>query len=155
MRIRKRQRPAGRNAGAGAPAGQRGFTLIEVVISMGIMTVVSLGALSLFTYAIHYNGGGNTRAIAVGLAQQRMEQLRSGAFTDTSLAATTPSGTSSTVTYEGNTFLVVTTIQVDATTGVKTVTIKVTPYGGNDLLTKSSVTISILRAPSATGPYMG
>src|SRR5437762_968764 len=53
-----------------------GFTLIETSIAMVIMMVAGLGVISLFTYSIGYNSGGNDRAVAISIAQQQIEQLR-------------------------------------------------------------------------------
>src|SRR5919106_1721848 len=70
-----------------------GFTLIETTIAILILMVTGLGLASLFTYSINYNSGGNDRAIAVSIAQQQLEQLRSVSFTDASLNTTGTSGT--------------------------------------------------------------
>jgi type II secretory pathway pseudopilin PulG len=68
-----------------AVANERGFTLIETTIAMMIMMVAGLGVVSLFTYSISYNSGGNDRAVAISIAQQQIEQLRSVQFTDSIL----------------------------------------------------------------------
>ena len=46
-----------------------GFTLIETSIAMVIMMVAGLGVISLFTYSIGYNSGGNDRAVAISIAE--------------------------------------------------------------------------------------
>jgi len=61
---------------------ERGFTLIETSIAMVILMVAGLGVASLFTYSIRYNSGGEDRALALSIAQQHIEQLRSVAYTD-------------------------------------------------------------------------
>src|SRR5438477_7412302 len=61
---------------------ERGFTLIETSIALVIMMVAGLGVVSLFVYSIGYNSGGTDRAIAISVAQQQIEQLRSVPFTD-------------------------------------------------------------------------
>lgn len=53
-----------------------GFTLIEVVVSLLIMMIAALGAVSLFSFAVTYNRGASDRARAFAVAQQRMEVLR-------------------------------------------------------------------------------
>src|SRR6267143_1266113 len=68
-----------------ATATERGFTLIETSIAMVIMMVAGLGVVSLFTYSIGYNSGVNDRAVAISIAQQQIEQLRSVQFTDSIL----------------------------------------------------------------------
>ncbi|HKP71986.1 MAG TPA: prepilin-type N-terminal cleavage/methylation domain-containing protein [Pyrinomonadaceae bacterium] len=60
----------------------KGFTLIETCIAMVVMMVVGLGATSLFLYAIRNNSGGTDRALALALAQERLEDLRSVEFDD-------------------------------------------------------------------------
>ena len=56
---------------------QNGFTLIETTVAMLVMMVVGLGATSLFLYSVRYNSGASQRSIAMALAQQRLETLRS------------------------------------------------------------------------------
>jgi prepilin-type N-terminal cleavage/methylation domain-containing protein len=68
-----------------AAAPERGFTLIETSIAMVIMMVAGLGVASLFVYSISNNSGGNDRAVAISIAQQQVEQLRSVGFTDSIL----------------------------------------------------------------------
>jgi Tfp pilus assembly protein PilV len=60
---------------------------------MVILMIAALGVASLFTYAIGYNSGGNDRAVAISIAQQQLEQLRSVPFTDSLLNTTAASGT--------------------------------------------------------------
>ena len=116
-----------------APTPERGFTLIETSIAMVIMMVAGLGVVSLFVYSISNNSGGNDRAVAISIAQQQVEQLRSVGFTDSILnvsAATvlTPYTVSNGRTYRvtktvtgsnndnsGNPTLKTITIQVDPT----------------------------------------
>ncbi len=57
-----------------AVANEHGFTLIETAVAMMIMMIAGLGVLSLFTYSIDYNSGGNDRAVAISIAQQQIEQ---------------------------------------------------------------------------------
>lgn len=73
---------------------ERGFTLIEVSISLVVMMVVGLGTASLFFYSITNNTSAADRELSMAVAQTRMEALRNVAFTDASLAAgTTTTGT--------------------------------------------------------------
>jgi prepilin-type N-terminal cleavage/methylation domain-containing protein len=60
-----------------APLGQRGVTLIEVIIAMLILTVVLLG---MGTFAVNFTRGvarSDARTIAVNLASQRISEIRS------------------------------------------------------------------------------
>lgn len=60
---------------------ERGFSLVEVTISMIILMIVLLGVFVTFTYAINYNAGNNSRAQALAVLQQQVEQMRSAKFT--------------------------------------------------------------------------
>lgn len=105
---------------------QAGFTLLETAIAMVLMAIVGLGVAGLFAYAAKSTTHAADRGMATAVAQQRMEQLRSASFSDTSLAATVSAGTTTTVTRLGREFAVNTVI-VDSTTTMKTITVKVTP----------------------------
>lgn len=61
--------------------GDRGFSLIEVIIAMLILLVALLGVFLTFTYAINYNAGNNARAQALTVLQQQVEVMRSAKFT--------------------------------------------------------------------------
>ena len=54
-----------------------GFSLVEVVVSMGILTVVSLGVAQLFAASTKVNLIARGQTSTVALAQQKLEQLRS------------------------------------------------------------------------------
>lgn len=56
---------------------QRGFSLVEVVISLGILTGVSLGVAQLFAASTNANRVARTRTSTTAMAEQKMEQLRS------------------------------------------------------------------------------
>ena len=58
----------------------RGFSLIEVVISMGLLTAVSLGVAQLFALSATANRIGRTQTSATALAEQKMEQIRALTF---------------------------------------------------------------------------
>ena len=167
MRSQKHSSQAAK-AEVAQPDRERGFSLIEIMVAIPIMAVVSLGTLSLFTYAMRYNAGGNSRALAIGVAQQQLEQLRSVAYSDSSLTAT--ADTKRTVVAEKHEFTVDTTItdlkedssQPTVVTG-KQITINVTPLGGYDptkatpssaeQTTRASFSVTGLRAPADTGSY--
>jgi Tfp pilus assembly protein PilV len=139
-----------------------GFTLIETVIAMLVMTVVGLGVASAFFYALSNTGNAADREMAMAVAQQRLEQLRSVAFTDATLNATSASGVGSTVTSAGRTYSL-TTIVTDANvvTGqatLKSLTVKVFPQASSQswtTLTTSlfgSVTLMTERSAQVLGP---
>jgi prepilin-type N-terminal cleavage/methylation domain-containing protein len=130
---------------------QRGFTLVETSIAMVIMMIAALASVSLFAYSIKFNSGASDRELAMAVAQQQMEQLRSVSFSDSSLAATT--GTTSTVTNAGRQYTVFKKIAdgnvVSGTATIKTITIQVTPVS----TTLGAVSLRTQRSTLLKGPY--
>lgn len=55
----------------------RGFSLVEVVIAMGLLTVVSLGVAQLFAASTYANLVAHGQTSTVAMASQKMEQIRS------------------------------------------------------------------------------
>ena len=135
--------------------GQRGFTLIETSISMVVMMVAGLAVSSLFAFSLQNNVGGGDRALAMGVAQQQLEQLRSVNFEDISLNAGT---TNATVTTGDRSYSVVKTITDETNDDLslkqlKTITITVTPTEGTPAWTRSSVVLVSFRSTLAAGGY--
>ena len=60
--------------------GQDGFSLVEVIAALIIFLIVLLGLVTVFTYAVNYNSGNNSRAQALAVLQQEVELLRSAKF---------------------------------------------------------------------------
>ena len=113
-------------------AAERGFTLVETSIAMVIMMVAGLGVASLFVYSISNNSGGNDRAVAISIAQQHIEQLRSVRFTDSILnvsAATvlTPDTVSNGRTYQVTRTVTGSNNDDSGNPTLKTITIRVDP----------------------------
>jgi len=54
-----------------------GFTLIEVIISMGLLAAVSLGIAQLFAASTRANLAARTRTSTTTMAEQKIEQIRS------------------------------------------------------------------------------
>lgn len=54
-----------------------GFTLVEVIIAMGILTAVSLSVAQLFATSTRANLAARTRTSTTAMAEQKIEQLRS------------------------------------------------------------------------------
>ncbi|HVG36044.1 MAG TPA: prepilin-type N-terminal cleavage/methylation domain-containing protein [Pyrinomonadaceae bacterium] len=140
----------------GKPARtDRGFTLIETVVSLVIMMIVGLGAASLFMYAVRNNSGAADRAVAIAIAQQRMERLRNVTFTDASLNAGT---TNTTVTSAGRGYRVQTTICATVACGgsatLKRITVQVTPTSAGSVWASNSVTIISLRSTPTAGTFV-
>jgi Tfp pilus assembly protein PilV len=135
---------------------QSGFTLIEASIALLVMMVVGLAVASLFVYAVNYNSGATDRAMALALAQQRIEVLRSRSFSHADLSAT--AGTTETVEVpfdDGNTrSYTVTKIVVNDTTTMKTITIQVAPLGANAAWASTAVSLMTRRTSYQTGDYI-
>lgn len=55
----------------------RGFTLVEVVIAIGLLTMVSLGVAQLFAASTRANLSARTGTSTTTMAEQKMEQIRS------------------------------------------------------------------------------
>lgn len=123
---------AGRAAGARAGRrGQRGFTIMETTVSMLILMVVGLGAASLFLFAVNNNTSSAERAMAVALAQKRMEWIRNLPWddpnsTDDFLGLPTNAWQNQQVTIDSRQFSVQTLISPDADTQMRTITVRVT-----------------------------
>jgi prepilin-type N-terminal cleavage/methylation domain-containing protein len=61
-------------------SNSRGFSLIEVVISMGLLTVVSLGVAQLFAASTKANRVARGQTSTTAMAEQKLEQLRALTF---------------------------------------------------------------------------
>jgi Tfp pilus assembly protein PilV len=134
---------------------QRGFTLVETCISMVVMMVAGLAVSSLFVFSLQNNVGGGDRALAMGVAQQQLERLRSVAYEDTTLDV---GSTTTTVTTGERSYSVVKTIALETNDDnssklLKRITLVVTPTEGAPVWTRSSVTLVSLRSSLASGTY--
>ena len=58
-------------------SNQGGFSLVEVIVSMAILTTVSLGVAQLFAASTNANRVAHDRTTTMVMAEQKMEQLRS------------------------------------------------------------------------------
>lgn len=61
----------------GFSSSSRGFSLVEVTVALGLLTVVSLGVAQLFAVSTRANLVAKGRTSSTALAEQKMEQLRS------------------------------------------------------------------------------
>jgi uncharacterized protein (TIGR02598 family) len=57
----------------------RGFTLVEAVVSIGILTTALIVLSQLVATSVHANAGARYRTLATIIAQQKIEHLRSEA----------------------------------------------------------------------------
>jgi Tfp pilus assembly protein PilV len=135
--------------------GERGFTLVETSISMVVMMIAGLAVSSLFVFSLQNNVGGGDRALAMAVAQQQLEQIRSVSYDDATLNAGT---TTSTVTTGARDYSVAKTIALEtnddnSSKQLKRITFVVTPIDGGPAWTRSSVTLVTLRSSLASGNY--
>jgi len=134
---------------------ERGFTLIETSISMVVMMFAGLAISSIFVFSMQNNVGGADRALAMGVAQQQLEQLRSVTYEDTTLDVGT---TTTTVSSGARGYTVVKTIALEtnddnSSKQLKKITLVVTPTDGAPAWTRSSVTLVSFRSSLASGSY--
>ncbi|MDQ3806002.1 MAG: hypothetical protein M3416_19500 [Acidobacteriota bacterium] len=80
MRLQRRQDERREARPVRRAADEGGFTLIETAISLGVMMIAALGMAALFVHSINNNSGAGDRALAMAVAQQRVERLRSVEF---------------------------------------------------------------------------
>ena len=155
-----------------AVAGQQGFTLLEAAISLVVLMVIGLGIASLFTYAVSANVRADDRELAMAVAQQRMEWLRTIPFTtqtrgvafsypDGGLQATAEESVMETITSAGRSYTVVTVIEDlsfvpegdpdEGAPTVKRMEVSVTPAGAGTAF--ETVTITTQRSTQVVGVY--
>jgi prepilin-type N-terminal cleavage/methylation domain-containing protein len=139
-----------------AQRGQRGFTLVEMSIAMVVMMVAALGCSSLFVFSMQNNVGGNDRALAMGVAQQQMEEIRSVDFDDATLTA----GTVTSTVRSGERDYTVQRVVADELNAdnspkqLRRITITVTPQFGGPNWTRTPVVLVTLRSTLSKGSYV-
>lgn len=57
-------------------SNSRGFSLVEVLVSMGLLTAVSLGVAQLFALSTRANVVAKSQTSTTAMAEQKLEQLR-------------------------------------------------------------------------------
>lgn len=77
---------------------ERGFTLIEVVTAMTLIVIALIPIMLMFNTGVRSTDKASYHSVALGLAQERIEQLRDTAYND--LASVTDSS----ITISGATF---------------------------------------------------
>jgi Tfp pilus assembly protein PilV len=135
--------------------GERGFTIIETTIASVVMMVGALAMSSLFVFSTQNNVGGSDRALAMAVAQQQLEQLRSVTFEDASLTATT---TNSTVRSSGRDYTVQRVIADETNANgsarnLKRITVTVTPMGTGQNWTRTPVVLVTFRSALTAGTF--
>ena len=135
--------------------GQQGFTLMETCIAMVVMLVGALGVASLFVFSTQNNVGGAERALAMAVAQQQLEQLRSVTYEDVTLNVGT---STSTVRSANRNYTVERTVAQETNSNgsskeLKRITIRVTPQAGGPNWLSTPVVLVSLRSTLNAGPY--
>lgn len=135
--------------------GQQGFTLMETSIAMVVMMVGALAIASLFVFSTQNNVGGSERALAMAVAQQQLEQIRSVSYEDTTLDVGT---TTSTVQSAQRNYTVQRTVAQETNADnspkqLKRITITVTPQTGGPNWLSTPVVLVSLRSTLASGSY--
>ena len=135
---------------------QRGFTLIETAVALVVLMVGGLAMSSLFLFSAYNNVGGGERALAMAVAQQHLEQIRSVNFSDAVLVAGT--NTTSPVRSGGREYTVVRTIADETNADgsskfLKKITITVTPLSGGPGWVRTSVVLVSYRSSGASGAF--
>jgi Tfp pilus assembly protein PilV len=131
---------------------QKGFTLLETAMAMVVMMIGGLGIAAVFAYAIKNTTGARDRAVALAVAQQEVERLRTLPFNDVALTATPNMVTPTVITNGGRRYNLRTTI-VDTTASQKTIQVQVTPLSSSDAWAVQSVQITFERAAFTLGPF--
>ena len=135
--------------------GERGFTLIETTIASLVMLVGALACSSLFVFSVQNNIGGSERALAMAVAQQQLEQIRSVKYTDSTLN----SGTITSTVRNGERNYTVQRAVVSETNSdgtaknLKRITITVTPQSGQTWM-RTSVVLVTFRSTLNSGGYL-
>ena len=135
--------------------GQRGFTIVETTIASLVMLVGALGVSSLFLFSTQNNIGGSERALAMAVAQQQLEQMRSVNFDDTTLDVGT---TTATVTNAGRPYIVQRVVADEthadgSAKQLRKITIRVTPQSAPNWIS-TPVELVTMRSTLASGSYL-
>lgn len=134
-------------------SGEKGFTLVECMIAVAVMTITFLGLAQLMTVAIRQNAFARYNTMALEVAQMKLEELKTEHNNELDTNTTEPNLTagshpSSSPNYElvtltaptdsnmgDNQFQVSWTVDVSGRE--KTVTVTVAPQVQNELTSKS------------------
>jgi Tfp pilus assembly protein PilV len=142
-------------------AGELGFSLLEAVIAMLLMTIVALGSASLFSYSIYNNSGASDRNTSIAIAQEALEILRTAQFNSTGTAATLAGGQTfqNGIVRGRRTFNLTKIIdddpgtngdQINAASNFKTIRITVTPWAPRSWAVGAGGTVTLTTQRSRT-----
>ena len=134
---------------------QRGFSLVETTIASLVMMVGALAVTSLFLFSTQNNLGGGERAMAMAVAQQQLEQIRSVNYEDTTLSVGTATSTlvSGVRNYTVQRVVAEETHPDGSAKQLKKITIRVTPQSGPNWIS-TPVELVTLRSTLASGNYL-
>jgi len=135
--------------------GQGGFTLVETTIALLVMMVGALACSSLFVFSLQNNVGGSERALAMAVAQQQLEAIRSVTYEDSSLNAGT---TTSTVRNGARNYTVQRVVASETNTNgtakqLKRITVTVTPQTAGPNWMRTPVVLVSKRSTTVAGNY--
>ncbi|HEY6215563.1 MAG TPA: type II secretion system protein [Pyrinomonadaceae bacterium] len=138
------------------PNSQSGFSLVETSIALLVMMVGALACSSLFVFSLQNNVGGGERALAMAVAQQQLEEIRSVTFEDTTLNAGT---TTATVSSGGRNYAVQRTVADETNSDnspkqLKRITVTVTPQTAGPDWMRTPVVLVSERSTLASGSYL-
>ena len=138
------------------PNSESGFSLLETAIALVVMMVGALACSSLFVFSLQNNVGGGERALAMAVAQQQLEELRSVTYEDTTLTAGT---TTSTVRSGERNYTVQRTVANETNPDnsakqLKRITITVTPQTAGPDWMRTPVVLVSERSTLAAGSYL-
>jgi prepilin-type N-terminal cleavage/methylation domain-containing protein len=109
------------------PASRGGFTLVEIVVAMLLVTIMATSLATYTGYLARQRMEAKQQAVAFVAAQEAIDVVRSKAF------STIPTGTSTTTSTIGRVPLTVTTLVELSTTRMKLITITVQNAQGKRL----------------------
>ena len=138
------------------PNNQSGFTLVETSIALVVMMVGALACTSLFVFSLQNNVGGSERALAMAVAQQQLEMMRSVSYEDSSLTAGTTTATvrSGERNYTVDTTIADLTNSDNSARNLKRITITVTPQTAGANWMRTPVVLVSERSTLASGSYL-
>ena len=132
-----------------------GFTLIETTIASLVMLVGALAVSSLFVFSTQNNIGGSERALAMAVAQQQLEQIRSVDYEDSTLT----SGNQTFTAKNGQRSYTVQRVVADEKNAdnslkqLKKITITVTPSSTSTNWVRTPVVLVTYRSTHAAGTF--
>ncbi len=116
-----------RNSGVLIFSRHRGFTLVEIMVAIFILTVALLGLASVTVVVVKGNSFSKTMTTATTLAKDKMEELRNANF-----AGIAPGGPETLQTIYSRSWTVTDTI-VGGSVAMKTIAVTVTwPWSGQN-----------------------